>query len=251
MNDFHHSPQGPGDPTGPTGPDYLEFGDESAAAPSTAQLSQPRVNRRRAATVAGGVAVLALGAGALSLTGIATAATPSPSATSGTQTPGVPGERGLDENGVPDSPGDLHQHFGKGGPRGFGGGFGGGFHGGPKGGFGFGPALHSQAVIRTGTGTYSTVDTQVGTVSAVSSTSITVKSEDGFSKTYAVTADTLVNAARDGISTIKVGAIVNVYATESGGTATAKHIADKTLLDAARPPRPAKPGAAASPAPTS
>ncbi len=142
---------------------------------------------------------------------------------------------------MPDRPGK-----GMGGHGGFRGG-----GGGPMGGFGFGPALHSQAVIRTGTGTYSTVDTQVGAVTAVSSTSITVKSEDGFSKTYVVAADTLVNAARDGISTIKVGATVDVMATEAGSTATAKRIGDETLLDAARPPRPVKPGTSASPAPTS
>ena len=68
--------------------------------------------------------------------------------------------------------------------------------------------------------------TQRGTASKVSDTSITVKSEDGFTQTYAITSDTGVGATRDGVSGIKNGADVVVVAEQKGGKATALHVAD-------------------------
>jgi hypothetical protein len=112
-----------------------------------------------------------------------------------------------------------------------------GHRGGPGGRFGFGfggDVLHGEFVVPKDGG-YETLDTQVGKVTAVSDSSITVVSDDGFSKTYAVTADTLVNSARDGIGSIKNDATVRITATVSGSTATAVNIIDTSTIEAQRP----------------
>jgi hypothetical protein len=70
-------------------------------------------------------------------------------------------------------------------------------------------------------------------VTAVSKDSITVKSEDGYSRTYKVAAETLVNSARDGIASIKTGSTVTVSAVVADNTATATSINDGTARDAA------------------
>lgn len=97
---------------------------------------------------------------------------------------------------------------------------------------GGGGALHGEFVVPDGNGGFRTMVIQRGAVTAVSKTSITVVSEDKFATTYAVTADTLVNAARDGIATIKKGAKVNIAATKVGGRATAVHIGDQSARKA-------------------
>jgi hypothetical protein len=110
------------------------------------------------------------------------------------------------------------------GPRRFGGfGFG-----------GFGGAIHGRVTEPKSGGGYQTVDVQRGTVTAVSSSSITVKSADGFLATYAVTGSTDVNAQAAGIGTVKTGDIVDLTATVSGGTATAASIIDMTSIRASR-----------------
>jgi hypothetical protein len=128
--------------------------------------------------------------------------TPSPSAS-----PSTPGQQ------KPDHPGK------------------GGF--GPRGEFGIGGALHGEFVVPKDGGGYQTVATQRGSVTAVSKDSITVKSDDGYSRTYKVAAETLVNAARDGISSIKTGSTVNVSAVVADNTATATSINDGSARDAA------------------
>jgi hypothetical protein len=47
--------------------------------------------------------------------------------------------------------------------------------------------LHGQVTIQKPGGGYETLDVQRGTVTAVSATSLTVKSTDGYTTTYAVT----------------------------------------------------------------
>ena len=108
--------------------------------------------------------------------------------------------------------------------------------GGPFGGFGGpgGNVVHGEFVVPHGSA-FETLDVQTGTVTAVSSSSITVKSDDGFSKTYDVTADTLVNSARDGINSISNGNTVRITATVSGSTATAVDIIDVTTVQKERP----------------
>lgn len=108
----------------------------------------------------------------------------------------------------------------------------GGRHGGLA--FGGGRALHGELVVPKPGGGYQTMVVQGGEVTAVSASSITVKSEDGFSQTYAVTADTLVNAARDGIDTVKKGVTARVVAVRSGDTLTAVHVSDQTLREGFR-----------------
>jgi hypothetical protein len=52
--------------------------------------------------------------------------------------------------------------------------------------------LHSESVVKKADGTFETQLTQRGTVDSVSSTSVTVKSEDGFTQSYAVNAETKI-----------------------------------------------------------
>ncbi len=115
---------------------------------------------------------------------------------------------------------------------------------------GIGGAVHGQLTVPKSGGGYQTVDVQRGTVTAVSSTSITVKSADGYTATYAVTGSTEVNAESAGIGAVKTGDSVFVTATVSGGSPTASNITDITSIRASRgafgfPTGPAKPSAAA------
>ncbi len=168
-----------------------------------------------------GVALVALvGGGAIAYAAEGSAGTPVTHASSAGQSstpnasrsPSAPGWRG---------------HFG----GHFGGGFGGFGLGGP--GFGgFGGAIHGQLTEPKSGGGYQTVDVQRGAVTAVSSTSITVKSADGYTATYAVTSSTEVNAQAAGIGTVKVGDNVDLVATVSNGKATAASIIDTTSIRA-------------------
>jgi hypothetical protein len=91
-------------------------------------------------------------------------------------------------------------------------------------------AVHGTVVVPKPGGGYQTVAFQNGKVTAVSSTSITLHSADGYSHTYQVTSSTLVNARRDGIGSIKAGNQVVVTATVSGSTATATRVIDVSLI---------------------
>ena len=106
---------------------------------------------------------------------------------------------------------------------------------GPFGGPGLFGAVHGQIVVPKPGGGFQTVDVQRGAVTAVSGTSITLKSADGFTKTYTVTSSTLVDAQRSGIGSVKVGNQVAVSAVQSGSGATASSIADLTLMRQAGP----------------
>ena len=106
---------------------------------------------------------------------------------------------------------------------------GGGLRPGGAGMAGFG-AVHGQFVVARPGGGYQTVDMQRGSVTAVTGSSITVKSSDGFVKTYQVPVAAPVNGQRKGISAVRKGHQVMVVATVSGSTATASHILDFSLL---------------------
>ncbi len=181
---------------------------------------------RRRSRVGTGVAVAAVGLGVLGLMGTAYAASGSPSPTpttsSGAPMPGA------------DRPHGMPGHDGS---RGAGGGLDGGF-----GMRGAGMGIHGSFVAPKAGGGYQTVHTQRGTVTAVSATSITVTSEDGYAKTYAVTATTVVHAQRDGIASIAKGDEVMLIGIESGDTVTAVQIMDRTGVKAGlaplAPPRP-------------
>ncbi|WP_033261159.1 hypothetical protein [Amycolatopsis vancoresmycina] len=96
----------------------------------------------------------------------------------------------------------------------------GGAMGGPGGmpGGGLGGALHGEYVASDGNGGYVTKIMQTGEVTELSATSLTAKSDDGFSKTYTIT-----SAQATGLAT---GDTVTVVATESGSTATATSVTD-------------------------
>jgi hypothetical protein len=171
----------------------------------TSNDQKPNHRWRIAGTVAAVVATTAVG-GAAWATGLGLAdPTPSPSA-SPSQSPSTPQEPGRERG-----PG-KHEMFG----------------------FGIGGALHGEFTVEKEGGGYQTVATQRGEVTAVSKESLTVKSEDGYSRTYTLTEDTLVNAARDGIDDVKTGNTVSVFATVADDKATAVSVNDGTVRDAAR-----------------
>jgi hypothetical protein len=108
-----------------------------------------------------------------------------------------------------------------------------------KRGHGFGPflrgrggmALHGQFTTKKPDGGFQTHATQAGEVTAVSSSSITLKSEDGFTRTYAVNADTKVRPATDeGIGGIDKGETVHVMALVEGDTARAVAVIDMAAV---------------------
>jgi hypothetical protein len=105
-----------------------------------------------------------------------------------------------------------------------------------------GGVLHGQFVVAKPGGGDQTVDVQNGQVTAVSSTSITLKSSDGFTMSYVVASSTLVDAQRDGIGSVKVGNQASVLATVSGSTATAASIIDRTLVQQTWPGAGFRPG---------
>jgi hypothetical protein len=120
---------------------------------------------------------------------------------------------------------------GRGGAGGAGGpGFGGGRSGGGPGGFGAAAAaLHGTSVVPDGNGGYITELSQNGTVSAVSTSSITVKSEDGFTQTYVVGSATSVDGGADTIGNVAAGHTVRVVATGTADKATATQIQDTSI----------------------
>jgi hypothetical protein len=105
-----------------------------------------------------------------------------------------------------------------------------------------GGALHGTLVLPKAGGGTVTVEIQNGKVASVSQSSITLKSADGFTKTYVVSASTVVDAQRNGIGSVKVGDQVRVTATGSGGTVTAIRVVDLSQVEAGLLPRLAYPG---------
>ena len=108
---------------------------------------------------------------------------------------------------------------------------------------------HSEGVVKNPDGTFKTILEQRGTVESVSASAITVKSEDGFSQSYAVNGDTKVTRlpapAADGsgaspgatgddgkrlrptdgtIADIATGDTVRISGAKDGDKATAKRI---------------------------
>ncbi|HEV3360474.1 MAG TPA: hypothetical protein VG247_26970 [Pseudonocardiaceae bacterium] len=88
-------------------------------------------------------------------------------------------------------------------------------------------AEHGSVTVRTKTGT-EVIDLQRGQVTAVSPTSISVRSQDGFSATYVVTSTTKVRKTgqQSAIGNVADGDNVVIEAVHSGTTDTAQHIGD-------------------------
>jgi hypothetical protein len=99
---------------------------------------------------------------------------------------------------------------------------------------GLGGTIHGQVTQQKRGGGYQTLDIQRGTVTDVSSSSISVQSADGFTAKYAVTSATEVNAQAAGIGAVKRGDTVEVVATVSNGMATAASIVDGTSIRSSR-----------------
>jgi len=81
------------------------------------------------------------------------------------------------------------------------------------------PSLHGEFVVTDGNGGYRTELAQTGTVTAISPTSITVRSEDGFTQTYAIP-----NTASNAGAPFATDEQVVVHATRNGQTATVTNI---------------------------
>ncbi|MGF9647468.1 DUF5666 domain-containing protein [Pseudarthrobacter oxydans] len=103
--------------------------------------------------------------------------------------------------------------------------------------------LHGESVVKKADGTFVTELGQRGTVEAVSGTSITVKSEDGYSQAYAVNAETKIaqvppadstpgtadggkrpKPAAGSIADIATGDVVRISGVKSGDQVTAERI---------------------------
>ena len=116
------------------------------------------------------------------------------------------------------------------GPGGFGagtgGGFGGGRGGGPGGMGGLFSALHGDFTVQDN-GSYVTERLQTGEITAVSATSITAKSADGYTKTYTIDSSTEVDQGDEQVSALKTGTTVTIIAKLSGDTGTATSISDQ------------------------
>lgn len=105
--------------------------------------------------------------------------------------------------------------------------------------------LHGEFVVREkkkadAPGGFRTVAVQRGEITAVTATSITLKSPDGYSRSYLVNAQTTVRAAGKPaeVSGLKTGERAQVRASKTGSTYTATRIAE---LRAAKAPTPAAP----------
>ncbi|MDP9240363.1 MAG: DUF5666 domain-containing protein [Actinomycetota bacterium] len=85
-------------------------------------------------------------------------------------------------------------------------------------------AVHGEFVVKGKDGKYVTTAAQRGAVTAVSPTSISVRSEDGFTATYAINADTRIRKAGEkaAISAVKVGDTVMVLAVKEADGKTAR-----------------------------
>ena len=95
-----------------------------------------------------------------------------------------------------------------------------------------GAVLHGTYVVTDPDGGYRTVVTQRGEVTAVSGTSLTLRSTDGFVATYRLsdgsdgTDGTRVLGGTGGVRDIATGDAVGVSAEREGAVNTATHVAD-------------------------
>ena len=181
--------------------------------------------------IIGIAAAATLAAAAVTGAAVATAATHSKnSQQSQDSKPGQPqardgsGQQGPDRDG-PRGPGGPMGGPGDHGPMG-----GPGDHGpgGPMGGPGdhgpMGDVLHGQLVVQEPDGSVVTEQVQEGEVTAVSATSISVKSSDGFTATYVINADTRLERDHADGTAAQVGDAVHVHGTVDGSTVTAEDV---------------------------
>ncbi|ASN19554.1 hypothetical protein [Arthrobacter sp. YN] len=106
---------------------------------------------------------------------------------------------------------------------------------------GRGQAIHGEHVVKQQDGTYRTVVTQTGTIEAASVSEVTVRSDDGFTQRYAITADTRISTVppdlpghRNGrgkpslpvatAADLKSGDTVRISGTREGDTVAASRV---------------------------
>lgn len=111
---------------------------------------------------------------------------------------------------------------------------------------GRGRAIHGEHVVKQQDGTYRTVLTQSGTIAAVNDSEVTVKSDDGFTQRYVITADTRISTVppdlpgrRNGkakpslpaatAADLKPGDTVRVSGTREGDAVTATRLVSGEL----------------------
>ena len=195
------------------------------AAPSPTRGAPAR--RFRRAPVAAGAVVACFFLVGL---GVAYAQTSDPPSTTGTTLPSVvPPSTGQivpapAQPGPAKPEGKRGRAFGHGHHRGLGALFG-------FGRFGHFGGLHGDFTVRKPDGNgFQTWAVQTGEVTAVSRSSITVKSEDGFSRIWSVDENTVVGSGRDGIGTVKTGDAVRVAGVAENGQARAAAVVDSTSL---------------------
>ena len=102
-----------------------------------------------------------------------------------------------------------------------------------------GQAIHGEHVVKDADGTFRTVITQAGTIESVSSSEVTVKSEDGFTQRYVINSDTKITKVsadlpRNGrgkptlpsasATDLKTGDKIHVSGTKNGDAVTANRI---------------------------
>ncbi|WP_205571699.1 hypothetical protein [Arthrobacter celericrescens] len=102
-----------------------------------------------------------------------------------------------------------------------------------------GMGIHGEFTVKNNDGTYTTIVTQTGTVQSAGDSNVTVKSDDGFTQSYAIASSTSIvripgpESATQGrkfpleaikASDLKAGDTVRVSGTKSGTTVTASHI---------------------------
>jgi hypothetical protein len=68
-----------------------------------------------------------------------------------------------------------------------------------------GRGIHGEFTVKNQDGTYRIVLTQRGKIESVSSTSITVKSDDGFTQSYAINSDTRISRMPTKLSDLRNG----------------------------------------------
>ena len=85
-----------------------------------------------------------------------------------------------------------------------------------------GRGLHGEWVVKGKDGKPVTLETIRGTVTAVGSSSVTFKAEDGFTETFATNSATKVRGGADSLAQVKVGAKGAVLGMKSGSTITAR-----------------------------
>ncbi|WP_346960427.1 hypothetical protein [uncultured Arthrobacter sp.] len=184
---------------------------------------------KRGLAVAGAAVVLAAGAG------VGVYALTSSSAAASNTAAGAAGGPGGSQGSVPGMPGAQQGGFDDGGLSGPGGhdDFDAGGVGGMAG--GLSSAVHAEYVVLNGS-EYTTTAEQLGTVSEVSSSSVTVKSSDGFTRSYALGSDVVVSHAQQrrqqaggtgtqlSVADIVAGGTVRVVAAKAGAGYTASSV---------------------------